>query len=222
MSPPPLLVTLKSIIERSYGMPCVVEDLGPFIVGDVGFQTLYAGPTGGGCPSGDGARLLVREGGAMVRAAIYYPDALVRHLETFNPLVALGDENIDAFAVLVEELDHLLTLASRVVEGRPVSLLELEHHANVTKYLTVLHFLWKQRGRRRLEEPLRIWVRHHLFEKYAREEGEEEARYRDAAHLARKYVHYLESMPENERRWELRAFQRRPFSETFLLLVHWN
>ncbi len=225
----PLLLMLKSIIERSYGMPAVIDDIAPFIIGDAGYLARYGGPEGPGAgvgaPGGsalEGARLLVREVGSSLRVSLYYPDALVRHLERFNPLAGVGDENIEAFAVLIEELDHLLTLASRAAEGRPVSLLELEHHANVTKYFVVLHFLGKQLGRRRVPEPLRQWARYHVLERYAAGEGEEGTRYQDAARLAGKYVQYLESLPVGERPAELRAYQRRSFPETFRLFTHPN
>jgi hypothetical protein len=218
----PLIESLKSIIERSYGMSVVIEDIAPFIVGDAGYRALYGGTTEPVSWEGRGARILVREAGPMLRVALYYPDGLVRHLERFNPLQGIGDVNITAFAVLVEELDHLLTLAHRAAERRPVSLLELEHHANVTKYLVVVHFLGRQADRRRLPEPLKIWARHHLFERFSREEGEREARYRDAARLATKYVSYLESLPIERRRAELRAFHRRPFADTLMLLEQRN
>lgn len=217
----PLLLTLKTIIERSYGMPAVIEDLAPFIIGDAGYRLRYGRGSGDLSPL-PRARLLVREGGPGVRAALYYPDALVRHLERFNPLAGVDDVNIEAFAVLVEELDHLLTVASRTVEGRPITLLELEHHANVTKCLVVLHFLGRQTGRRRVAEPLRSWVRQHLLGRFATSPGEDEARYRDAARMAGTYLDYLESLPNEERPVELHAYQRRPFSETLRLLMNPN
>jgi hypothetical protein len=219
MKPHSLLETLQAIIQRSYGMPPVIDDIGSFVVGDAGLRALY--PAAGDPESGGaGARVLVRDAGATLRAALYYPDALVRHLERFNPLAGIGDVNIEAFAVFVEELDHLLVLASRAAEGRSVSLLELEHHAGVTKYLVVLHFLGKHARRRRIPESLRRWARHHLFERYAA--GGEGGRYREAAHLARKYVDHLEGLPVGARHEELRTFQRRPFSETLRIVTSWN
>ncbi|HEU4400801.1 MAG TPA: hypothetical protein VFT43_01725 [Candidatus Polarisedimenticolia bacterium] len=220
MTPRSLLETLQAFIERSYGMPGVIGDLSPFIVGDAGYLAFYVNESKP--RPARRAHLLVRDSGAVLRAVLYYPDALVRHLERFNPLAGIGDENIDAFAVFVEELDHLLTVASRALERRPITLLELEHHANVTKYLVVLHFLGKQAGRRRVPEPLRIWARHHLFEKFSEAEGEEQARYRTAARVARGYVSYFESLPISERHRELRALQRRPFSETFRIAANQN
>src|SRR5256885_15013622 len=77
----PLVETLKSLIERTYGIPSLIGDLAPFIVGDEGFRRLYAvacseEPRGG-------ARVLVRESPGPLRAGFYCPDSLVRHLERF-------------------------------------------------------------------------------------------------------------------------------------------
>jgi hypothetical protein len=213
----PLVEVLKSIIERTYDIPPLIDDLAPFIVGDQGFRLLYA--ESGLERKGSGACILVRDETAPLRAAFYCPDSLVRHLETFNPLNGLGDVNIEAFVVLVEEIDHLLTLASRASESRPVTLFELEHHANVTKYLMVLHFLGKQTGRRRVAEPLRRWARHHLFERYSGKPGVEEARYREAARLACQYLRVLEGLDPVEKRAEIRIFHRRTVAEIQRLVL---
>src|SRR5207245_8805560 len=113
--------------------PRVSECVGPFLIGDEGYRARYRGRDGSLPATEVGARLLVRESGAPLRVALYYPDALVSHLERHSPLRGVGEVNIEAFAVLVEELDHLLTLACRAAEGRPISLLELEHHAKDRK-----------------------------------------------------------------------------------------
>lgn len=219
MNAAPLVVILKSIIERSYGMRPVIHDIGPFLIGDEGYEVLYGD---GQHERSSGARMMVREEHDSVRLSVYYPDALVRHLEQFNPLIGLGDVNIDQFSVFIEELDHLLTLAGRVAEGRPVSLLELEHHANLTKYLVVLHLLGRQIGRTRLPESLRLWARHHLFGKYSREKSDSAERYREAAGLADRHARLLDGMTVPERRSELCAFHRRPFSDTCRLLTSAN
>jgi hypothetical protein len=227
MTAEPLIVALKSMIERSYGMPRLIPDLAPFLIGDQGYAALYGArdereTAATPAAAATGARVLVRQTGPPLRLALYYPDALVRHLERFNPQLGLGDVNIDAFGALIEELDHLLTLSARAAEGRPISLLELEHHANVTKYLMVLHFLGRQTGRSRLPDDLRLWARHHVFEKYSDEPGEGEERYRKASGLASKYVRRLEPMSVEQRHAELRDFQRRPFADTCRLLAHVN
>jgi hypothetical protein len=214
-----LLPILQSVIERSYGMHRVVGDAGRFLIGERGYRLLY-----GGRESEDGgeqprARLLVRSLDSGLRAALYYPDALVLHLERHDPRAGLGDDNIDAFATFVEELDHLLVVACRAASGRTVTLLELEHHAAVTKYLLVVHFLGRLTGRRRLSEFHRLWARHHLFEKYADAGDEEGERYLEAARLAGRYVRILERLDDDARRDELIAFHERRFGEQLRLVA---
>lgn len=219
----PLFQALQGIIERTYGMPKVIADSGAFLIGDAGLRVFYLDAEGGrseGWRSEDGptvhhtgARVLVRGSEGNPRLALYYPDSLVRHLERHDPRRGIDDENIDAFAVLVEELDHLLVIASRAARRRPVSLLELEIHAGVTKYLVVIHFLGRLVSRRRLSEFHRVWARHHLFGKYAGGRGERESRYLEAARLAGRYVHWLDRLPVPARLAELVDFDRRGLAE---------
>jgi len=217
---PTLLPALQSIIERSYGMPRVIENAGAFLIGDHGLRAIYRGqPSGSAQGYHVGARLLVRADPILLRVALYYPDALVRHLERNDPRAGIGDDNIDAFATLGEELDHLLTLASRAAAGRPVSLLELEHHAAVTKYLLVVHFLGRLTGRHRVPAFYRAWARHHILEKYAPGNGEEAERYREAARMAGRYLAYFERLPAPARGAELRAFHARTIGEQASLLA---
>src|SRR5262245_60415120 len=112
--PEPLLPLLHGIIERSFGMKRVVEDAARYLIGDRGLRR-YAGlenaVTGHAVDPGGGLRacLLVRPASDPVRVALYFPDRMIRHLERHDPRWGLDDGNIDAFAMLVEELDHLLT-----------------------------------------------------------------------------------------------------------------
>jgi hypothetical protein len=214
----PLLPILQSMIERSFGMGRVIPSAAWFLIGDNGLRRFYGfshstpDPSPGD-PSGHGARILVRPASDPVRVALYYPDRLVRHLERHDPRTGLDDRNIDAFAVLVEELDHLLTLASRAHARRPVTLLELELHAGVTKYLVVMHFIGRLTGRRRVSDFHRRWARHHLFEKYDQGPGDEASRYREAARLAGRYVGWLERLGVSLRRAELARFHARGLGE---------
>jgi len=209
-----LLVRLQHLIENTYDLDTGVEDLTPFIIGDEGYGRFYAGraavdKVSSAAPSQ--ARTLLRQSEGALRLAIYYPDNLVAHLEAQNPSAFLSDSNVDAFAVLVEELDHFLTLADRHRTGAATSLLELELHANVTKELTLELFVAKMLGRRRLGDGERAWVRHHLFDKvvFREEDPEVLSRYRDAAAMAVRYLDHLRSMPPSERPVELRRFHRR-------------
>src|SRR5262249_21386595 len=145
--------------------------IGRYVIGDAGFRTLYSEHLLVAHSEGEGGRLLLREAGPALRACIYFPDAMIRHLEAHPPQRALDDGNVDAFAVLVEEIDHLLVAAERFHEGRPVTLVELELQANVSKDLVLSRFLARQRPA--LGTGRRVWLRHHLFHKrsYREDDG---------------------------------------------------
>jgi hypothetical protein len=184
------------------------------VIGDAGLRAIY--PKGGHevrSESGEGARLLVRDTGAGVRACIYYPDAMIRHLEAKPPQRGLDADNVDAFAVLVEELDHLLVTAERAHAGRGVSLLELEVQANVSKELVLSRFL--ARGGRHLDPGRREWLRHHLFHArtYCDDDLEVRGRYEAASRLALKFLRSLQDRPRLLRLETLRRFHRASLSE---------
>jgi hypothetical protein len=161
------------------------------------------------------ARTLVRQEGEDLRLTLYYPDALVEHLENHPPLRALDERNVDEFAVFVEELDHLLHIAHRQRAGLSLTLLELEWQANVTKSEVVRHLLARRLAPRPLGESEERWVRFHLFDKhdFAEEDAEALARYREAARLARRTLDTLELLDPAARLEALRAFARRSFGE---------
>ena len=215
---PTLLRSLQALLERTYRMDTGIADVGPFVIGDEGLRVLYAGGdeglhrAGAAGAAGAGARVLVREAHGSVAARIYYPDALIRSLEERPPAYGLFDGNIDAFATFVEELDHFLLLAERVRLRRPVTLLELEMHANVTKYLVCALFLAAGRRtgpRAPLGSEDRVWLLWHLFEKitFAEPDPQSQSRYRAAARFARRFLDGLDEAPSPAARLErLRLF----------------
>jgi hypothetical protein len=220
-----LLARLQRLIERSYDWNTGIEDLGPYLVGDEGYRRLYRGKEiAEELPEGSpGARTLVSWRGPQIRIGVYYPDALVLHLERQNPLRRLDDENVEPFAVLVEELDHLLMLAWCVRHRREVGLLELEFHANVTKYLVLAHFLARLSRRRRLVPSQRSWILHRLFE------GAGEGlpapfchRYRTAARLAIRLLSHLDSLSGEGRVQALRRLGRRSWMSQRSCLESWD
>ena len=216
---PSLLESVQRLLERTYRMQSGIDDPGRYVIGDRGYAMLYAErqSTGeaarAGSIDGSGAQVLVRESADGLRACIYYPDRLIEHLERFPPQRGVGEENVDAFAALVEELDHLLLLAERKRNDRPVTLFELELHANVSKHLVLSRFLAGVGGR--VSEPRRRWLRHHLFDK-RRYEGADPAvrvRYRDAARWAVRFVQRLPALAPAGRIDALRGFHAAPAQE---------
>jgi len=208
----PLLSQLQRLIETSYDWTTGIDDLGPFVVGDEGYRQIYGGKEFLEGQSGQpaGARTLVTWVCGQIRVNIYYPDHLVVHLERRNPLYRIDDENVTPFSILVEELDHLLMLAWCVRHRRNVRLVELEFHANVTKYLVLTHFLARLNRCQRLSPVQRRWVFDRLFGGAG--EGLPPAlsqRYETAEQLALRFIHLLDSMPAVEKIRTLRRFARR-------------
>ncbi|MDH3283544.1 MAG: hypothetical protein OEQ13_02295 [Acidobacteriota bacterium] len=214
-APRPLVDQLALLIERTYAAASGVVPLGRFIVGDAGYHLLRARGTlhRGVGHAGQGARMMVRpvEARGAWAVALYLPDAMVEHLERHDPRGGLDDGNVDDFATLIEEVDHIVTFADIVVrERRDVSLLELEWHAAVTKYLVLGHFIGRLTGRDRLSQADRAFVEHHLFHKgeFSDPEPYVRRRYRDATRLAVRFVRRLGDERPRARVKHLRRFHR--------------
>jgi len=203
-----LLEAICGILRRTYALEAPLLPIGCYVIGDSGFRRLYAEHVVSS--EGEGGRLLLRETEQDLRACIYFPDAMIRHLEANPPQHVLDDGNVDAFAVLVEEIDHLLVAAERFHAHRPVSLLEMELQANVSKDLVLSRFL--VRGSRRLGPDRRIWLRHHLFHKreYCDVGAGVKTRYDDAARFALRFLERLERDDASRRLGLLRRFHRAP------------
>jgi len=206
-----LLEAVLGLLRRTYAHEAPIESIGRYVIGDQGLARFYGDAVQEVASwDGDGARLLVREDGRSVRASIYYPDAMIRRLEEQPPQAGLHDGNVDPFAVLVEELDHLLVAAERAHAGRSVTRLELELHANVSKDLVLSRFV---AGRaRRLAPGRRVWLRHHLFHKREFTSGDPavRARYADAVRFALAFLRRLDARPAAARLALLRRFDRAP------------
>jgi hypothetical protein len=201
---------VQGLLTRTYALSAPLDEIERYVIGDVGLARLYDAKPRENVASGggEGARLLLREEGGELRASVYFPDALIAHLESRPPQRGLDAGNVDAFAVFVEEIDHLLLAAERADAGRGVSLLELELHANVSKYLVLARFL---AGRApRLGGARRVWLRHHLFEKpeYADPDPEIRERYVTAGRHAARFLATLEALDRPAKVDRLRRFHR--------------
>lgn len=222
MSEEPLLASVAALLRRTYRIEREVPSPAEFVIGDRGLLRFYARADGvrvaGSAAEGEGARTMVRETGEGVRAAIYLPDAMVRALETDPPQRGVHERNVDAFATFVEEVDHFLCIADRAVLGRPVSLFELELHANVSKRLVVARFLAGRTGR--LTERKRVWLEWHLFHKgnWSDPDPAVRERYADAARWALRFLGPWARLGARERLDALRAFHRASASEKTRLI----
>jgi hypothetical protein len=211
-----LLEAVRGLLERTYRIPPCLADVGSFVIGDLGYRELYGSSRGerdigsAGVPA---AKTLIREVHGGTAVCVYFPDSLIRCLEAFPPQHGLGAENLDAFATFVEEIDHLLVVAERTYRQRPVSLFELELHANVSKYLVLARFLAGRRDR--LEPAEQLWLRHRLFEgiRFCEEDAAVRQRYRDAARWAQRLLSGLSLLRRAARVDALRQFHSSSLSE---------
>jgi hypothetical protein len=215
-----LLAATQALLERTYRIPQGLVRAERFVIGDRGLRDLYRERSvhEAGSPVGQGARMLVREVPDGARVCVYFPDAMIRALERRPPWHGVGDDNVDPFATLVEEVDHLLTVADRAASGRPVSLFELELHANVSKWLVVGRFVAGRR--RRLTDRERVWLRWHLFLKhrFVDEDAAIRGRYRDATRHALRFVDGLLHTRPSRRLGLLRAFHDATASDKVRLI----
>jgi hypothetical protein len=204
-----LLDNVQGLLSRTYDMETGGVHPHHFVIGDRGLRRLYDGAQelrSVGASPGAGARTLVRETEHGLRASIYYPDRLIACLERHPPQRGLSDANVDAFATLVEELDHFLLIVTRARRERPLSLFELELHANVSKHLVLARFLAGNRGR--LSPRRRAWLEAHLFGgvEYTDSDSAVRRRYQDAARWAVRFLHGLGRLPTRTRLRSLRDF----------------
>jgi len=210
----PLIDQLARLIESTYDFRSGLLPLGRFVVSEEGRERLLEGRECVERVDGPhGASLLLREradeGGWA--AALYLPGELIERLEQTDPRRRLDDGNVGPFVTLVEEVDHLLTFTDRVCRQRAeVSLLELEWHAGVTKYVTLLHFVGRLVGRCRLSEEERRFVETHLFQRgeLTAEDPEVAERYHTAERLTWRFARDLRGRTPTDRVRQLRRFHR--------------
>lgn len=221
----PLCDTVAALLERTYDIDRSVLPTGRFVVGDAGLSLMLRSRVirERVDHDGSGARLLLRPTGesGSWSAALYLPDALIQHLEAHDPRRTLHGQNIDAFATLVEEIDHLVTFHDRVCRhGVDLSLFDLEWHAVVSQYLVLTHFVARLSGTDYLTEGQRAWVEYHLFDKrsYVHDDAVVQDRYREALRCGRRFVHALRRVPLEHRVGLLRRFHRASQSQKHQLV----
>lgn len=218
---PALIDRLQRLIERTYDHDTGIR-AADFVIGDDGLDRIYRDRRvrDRRARVGEGPMLLLRcDERGLARARVYLPNELVDRLERHDPLGGVGPHNLDDFASLVEELDHLLLTAAAWRSGRPVRGVELELHANVTKSLTCSLFVARTLGVATLDPDRRAILHERLFGggDYEGESPELARRYRDARRHALRFLGRLAREPVAERPSLLRRFSRAPLPEKLRL-----
>ncbi len=207
----PLIKELQRKIEKTYALNTGITNIEQYIIGDKGYEEFYAKEKiRMVVNSHSGAKVLIRDAGETLKVSIYYPDELIRELESNDPRLGLHDGNVDLCASFVEELDHFLFIAQNYKQNRPFSLLELELQANVTKYLVLKYFIALQNKSIKLSKFDKEYIRYHLFykRKYDIEDTSERKRYEDAVKFGMMYTKHIDLLPQEDRLRDLRQFSR--------------
>ena len=207
----PLIKELQRKIEKTYALNTGITNIEQYIIGDKGYEEFYAKEKiRTVVNSHSGAKVLIRDAGETLKVSIYYPDELIRELESNDPRLSLHDGNVDLCASFVEELDHFLFIAQNYKQNRPFSLLELELQANVTKYLVLKYFIALQNKSVKLSNFDKEYIRYHLFykRKYDIEDTSERKRYEDAVKFGMMYTKHIDLLPQEDRLRDLRQFSR--------------
>ena len=207
----PLIKELQRKIEKTYALNTGITNIEQYIIGDKGYEEFYAKEKiRMVVNSHSGAKVLIRDAGETLKVSIYYPDELIRELESNDPRLSLHDGNVDLCASFVEELDHFLFIAQNYKQNRPFSLLELELQANVTKYLVLKYFIALQNKSVKLSNFDKEYIRYHLFykRKYDIEDTSERKRYEDAGKFGMMYTKHIDLLPQEDRLRDLRQFSR--------------
>ncbi len=208
----PLIEELQRKIEKTYALDTGITNIDEFVIGNKGYKEFYAKEKIRTVVNNSHSRsqVFIRDGGNRLRISIYYPDELIKVLEDNDPRLGLHDDNIDACASFVEELDHFLFIAQNYKLNRPFSLLELELQANVTKYLVLKYFIALQNKSVRLSKSDKEYIRHHLFykRKYDIEDDAEMKRYEDAKIFGMIYTKHIDLLSHEDRLRDLRQFSR--------------
>ncbi len=77
---------------------------------------------------------------------VHFDPSLKKNLSDCDPLKSLGEQNLDSFCILVEEISHFHMLINRMTQNQNISKLELEWQGEIDKALVCGLFLYRQCG----------------------------------------------------------------------------
>ena len=127
-----VLARLQSLLGEIYDVDPPL-DVAAFLVTDAAIASCWAEEQ----PATDEA-LFVRETEDGLDVALYVDAAVLERLESADPFSRLTEDNLQDCCTALEGVSHLLYLAWSALQGRPVSLLELETQAEVDKFAATL------------------------------------------------------------------------------------
>lgn len=206
-----LLNNIKRIIENCYKIDSGIDDVNRFLVKEDTYKRLEDQIITK-VDYNDDARVFLVEDGEDIKLGLYFSEDFKKRFEENNPRVkGISDSNLNLFSILVEEVDHFVMLAYSAHNEKPVSLLELELQANITKYLVLRALVALQQNTFPKIRPHAVQsLKELVFEcKYDEQDPDIQFRYENAARLAKAFISYFESIKNPYRKTtKLREFYR--------------
>ncbi len=203
-----ILARLQSLLGEIYDVEPPL-DVATFLVTDPAIASRWTETA-----TATDEALFLRETEDGLDLALFVDGAVLQRLESADPFARLTEGNLQDCCTALEGVSHLLYLAWSVMQGRSVSLLELETQAEVDKFAATLLLSGARPGAEVAE------LHGRLFERVRFATGldpERLGRYQAANRFAARFCHRL------ARRWlhaprtehsglfgELRRFYRLP------------
>lgn len=208
-----LLKELQSITERTYQHGSGIN-LENFIIGHRRYRDLSSQAAPEARQLSSIARTFFRVMGNRLYLAIYYSKPMIAALEKHDPRRGLNEKNIYPFIVFIEELDHAIHGALKFRSGernvrREDFVRDLELLAKIDIYFTLKFFMAYFNKSRQLEDWDRLWLRHHLFERweFTYPDATLRHRYSEISRLGEKYTRFLDGLQPEHRLQEIRRFR---------------
>ncbi len=205
--------TIKRIIENNYRIYSGIDNLSDFLIDDETYDLIKSDYNIlSEVSSGENAKVIIFEDGDDFLLGLYFSENFRRNFESDNPRKkGISGSNIYNFSVLTEEIDHLLMCSYKALNDKPVSLLELELQANISKYLIINTFLaFQQRTYPKVKDETKQAVKGLVFSTAFIEKKESiNSRYKDAALYSREFIEDFEKIESRyDRITRLRKFYR--------------
>ena len=119
---------------------------------------------------------------------IYLSDMLAKKIRLDQPLIKLHSQNLDAFCALSEEISHFHFIIDHYRRSAPFSLLELEWQGEIDRFLSAALLLKEQSGWNHHKHLLAVFFDEAFNQQYSVNKPHLVDRYREASHLARKFL----------------------------------
>jgi len=208
-----LLREIQLLLERTYGETGV--NFEEFLLSPSRNRTLSEMAGTSAAQISDLGRVFLRVVGGKLRLGIHYDASVIEALEKHNPAYGLGDDNILAFMVFIEELDHAVHAALKFHEGtrnihNEQFVRDLELQAKVDTYLILQKYCAFFNNPQRVTDADRRWLKACVFDHDtgAFEDPRLARRYRETNKLARRYVAHLDRLSRKRRTAEIRQFRK--------------